>query len=282
FVTIQKPRAGTGLNRCPLNEDYLTDLQNEVIDNPFNRDASYRFKQNYLSNGRRGPLGISYVPPAPELARNLIEHLLALANSDYSSGTDPLVLDPIVSFGFIFIHPYMDGNGRLSRFLLHHVLCQQGALGNGLLLPVSTVLKQREMEYKAVLESGSGPTREFWETDFIADDDIQFTFTGHEIMYRYWDVTEIIEFMGQVTEQAIEKHLKDETLYLTRYDELYRRINDLFDIPNSELSKLVMFCIEQKGQISKNRRKQYQYLVSEDVFETLEEGYKHLIDSGTN
>lgn len=269
-------------NKRNLDEDYLTDLQNEVIDNPLHHDASYRFKQNYLSNGRRGPLGISYVPPAPELARNLMEQLLALANSDSSSDTDPLILATIVSFGFVFIHPFMDGNGRLSRFLFHHVLCQQDALDNGLLLPVSTVLKQREMEYKAVLESWSGPTREFWETDFIADDDIHFTFTGHAAMYRYWDATGIIEFMGQVTEQAIEKHLKDETLYLTRYDELYRRINDLYDIPNPELSKLVMFCIEQKGKISKNRRKQYQYTIPEDVFEALEQEYKKLLEPNSN
>jgi hypothetical protein len=269
-------------NKRNLDEDYLTDLQNEVIDNPFHQEASYRFKQNHLSNGQRGPLGISYVPPAPELARNLMEHLLALANSDSSSDTDPLVLATIVSFGFVFIHPFMDGNGRLSRFLFHHVLCQQDALDNGLLLPVSTVLKQREMEYKTALESWSGPTREFWETDFISETDIHFTFTGHPSIYRYWDATNIIEFMGQVTEQAIEKHLKDETLYLTLYDELYRRINDRYDIPGPDLSRLVMFCIEQKGRISNNRRKQYQYIISEEVFETLEQEYTKLLEPNTN
>lgn len=36
---------------------------------------------------------------------------------------DPLVAAACVSFGFVLIHPFMDGNGRLSRFLFHHQLC---------------------------------------------------------------------------------------------------------------------------------------------------------------
>lgn len=46
---------------------------------------------------------------------------MALANQR-PDGLDPLAHAALVSFAFVFLHPFMDGNGRLSRFLLHHCL----------------------------------------------------------------------------------------------------------------------------------------------------------------
>lgn len=78
----------------------------------------------------------------------------------------------IVSFGFVFVHPFMDGSGRLSRFLFHQVLCQRGALQNGLVLPVSIVLRQNESEYLDALQAFSEPARQYWDVTYI--DENQF------------------------------------------------------------------------------------------------------------
>jgi len=42
---------------------------------------------------------------------------------------------------FVFAHPLMDGDGRLSRFLFHKVVCGHGVLPNGPVLPVSMAMK---------------------------------------------------------------------------------------------------------------------------------------------
>jgi hypothetical protein len=187
---------------------------------------------------------------------------------------DPLVLASIIAFGFVFIHPFMDGNGRLSRFLFHQVLCQRGALQNGLVLPVSIVMRQNEADYLSVLQDFSGPARRFWDVTFIDVNQFVFEFKGDESIYRYWDGTRCVEFMANATEQAIEHHLKQETVFLARYDELYRRIDQEFDVSNVDLSRLVMFCLDQNGKISKHRRKQYQYKVPDSVFDALEAAYQ--------
>ncbi len=259
-----------------LDEQYLVELQNAVISNVYNQAASFRVKQNYLSNSLRGALGVTYIPPAPEMSRQLMEELMALANTP-PEGIDPLVLAAIISFGFVFIHPFMDGNGRLSRFLFHQVLCQQGALKNGLLLPVSAVLKQQESAYKQVLEGCSDPTREFWDVTYIDENQIEFGFTGHSSLYRYWDATPCVTFMAQAAEQAIEQHLKEETRYLKRYDQLYRRIDNIYDIANADLGNLVMFCLDQHGKLSNKRRKQYQYKVPEGTFDAMEQAYQEVV-----
>ena len=84
--------------------------------------------------------------------------------------------------------------------------------------------------------------------------------------------------MARATKQAIEQHLKEETVFLTRYDEIYRRIDQSFDIPNTDLSRLVMFCLDQNGRISNHRRKQYQYKVPEEIFDALEQAYRILVN----
>ena len=258
-----------------LDEDYLVELQNAVISNVYAQAAAFRHEQNYLSNGLRGALGVTYVPPAPELGRELMEHLIQLANQP-PADLDPLLLASVVSFGFVFIHPFMDGNGRLSRFVFHQVLCQRGALKQGLLLPVSVVLRQNEAEYLETLQVFSEPARNFWDVTFIDEDRFAFEFNGHPALYRYWDATACAEFMLRATEQALERHLKEETLFLNRYDELYRRIDQQFDVPGSILSRLVMFCLDQNGTLSQNRRKQYQHQVPEAVFDALEGAWQEM------
>lgn len=256
-----------------LDEDYLVALQNAVISNVFSKAASFRIEQNYLSDGLRGALGVTYVPPTAEFSRALMDDLMALANHP-PEDVDPLVLASIIAFGFVFIHPFMDGNGRLSRFLFHQVLCQRGALQNGLVLPVSIVMRQNETDYLSVLQDFSESARRFWDVTFIDVNQFVFEFKGDESIYRYWDGTRCVEFMAKATEQAIEHHLKQETVFLARYDELYRRIDQEFDVSNVDLSRLVMFCLDQNGKISKHRRKQYQYKVPDSVFDALEAAYQ--------
>ena len=262
-----------------LDEDYFVELQNAVISNPYAQAAAFRHQQNYLSNGLRGALGVTYLPPPPELGRELMEQLIQLANQP-PQDLDPLLLASIVSFGFVFIHPFMDGNGRLSRFLFHQVLCQRGALKHGLLLPVSVALRQNEADYLATLQAFSEPARRFWDVTFIDEGQFAFDFTGHEALYRYWDGTACAEFMLRATEQALERHLKEETQFLNRYDAIYRRIDQQFDIPSSTLARLVMFCLDQNGTLSQNRRKQYQHQVPEAVFDALESAWREVINHG--
>jgi len=259
-----------------IDEDYLVELQNDTINNKFDWAASFRTEQNHLSNGA-GAFGVTYVPPEPELCRELMEHWMQLANHPWKD-VDALVQSAIISFGFVFLHPFMDGNGRLSRFMFHQSLCRQGCLDNGLILPVSAVLKDRERDYLDALTSYSAGTRTYWDVDYIDPDHVICTFVGHDSIYRYWDGTRCAELMLEACEEAVEQHLKREVAYLARFDALKRRIDREYDIADKTLSQLVMFCLDQKGRISRKRRSQYQHRVPEGALEAIEEAYRELFE----
>ncbi|MDR0277247.1 MAG: Fic family protein [Paucimonas sp.] len=256
--------------QLPLTEDYLVHLQNATISNPLDLAVAFRHEQNHLANGLQGAAGVSYVPPPPELCRELMESLMGFANTA-SQQIDPLVAAGIISFGFVFLHPFMDGNGRLSRFLIHHALCQSGALEKGLLLPISVAMKQEENRYLETLQTFSRPVREFWQVDWIDFEHFHFEFTGSPAVYRYWDATQSVVFTCQMAKRALEVELRDETAFLESYDAVYKAVDERYDVRGSDLASLVMMCLSNGGTVSNNRRKQFLYRVPEAIFDFIEE-----------
>ena len=255
-----------------LDEEYLVGLQNTAITNPLDRAINYRHQQNWLSSPLGGAAGVTYIPPPPEIVDDLMKGLVDFANAAPKQ-IDPLIAAAIVSFGFVFIHPFMDGNGRLSRFLFHHALCQSGALNNGLLLPVSIAMKRNEDLYLAALKSFSEPARKRWEVIWIDGDEYQMTFKSDDSLYRYWNATACVEFGLEMAKQALEKDLREETEFLTKYDLIYRAIDGQYDIRGKDLNTLVLTCMEQNGKISVNRRKKFAATVPEEIFDAIESEY---------
>lgn len=252
-----------------LSEDYLVELQNVAITNPFDKAASFRFEQNWLSGPGRGAPSVSYLPPPPTLAAELMQELMALA-SVAPKAIDPVVAASILSFGFVFIHPFMDGNGRLSRFLFHYALCQSGMLQKGLVLPVSVAMKKHEADYLAALKAYSRPAREKWDVRWIGEDEFQFNFLGSDAIYRFWDATPCVEFGYRMAEEALEIELRQEMQFLAAYDRVVRAVNDQYDVRGTDLSILVRSCLENGNKLSNKRRKQYTGRVDPAVFELIE------------
>jgi Fic family protein len=66
---------------------------------------------------------------------------------DKSTGAPQIVRAAIIAFGFVFIHPFIDGNGRVHRFLIHDMLTRDCIAEQGLVTPVSTHMLQHISEY---------------------------------------------------------------------------------------------------------------------------------------
>ena len=258
------------------DEAYLSHLQNAVITNPLDRAACYRGVQNWLHNGLRGASGIAYLPPPPELLEDIMPHIAALADTLHKK-VDPLVAAGIVSFAFVYAHPFMDGNGRLSRFLFHRTLAQSGRIETTatgkVLLPVSVAMKRHESEYLRALQSFSTQARNLWDVRWIDQEQFDFKLNGGGAPYRYWDATDAVHFSLQMAKEALREDLQAEVNTLVRYDAIYRQVDAIHDVRNSELSLLIRSCLQNAGVVSKNRRKQFAATVPDPVFDAIEQAW---------
>lgn len=252
-----------------LDEDSLCEIQNRIVSTVYSQAVSYRTEQNWLANTTgAGFRRITYVPPPPETLDDLMSGLLRMI-AEAPGDTNPLVAAGTASFGFVYLHPFMDGNGRLSRFLVHQQLIRSGVLPNGHILPISAAMLQHERDYLQALETFSAPCRELWETVQIDDGQYDFQFHGTADVYRYWDATRQCEFLYEMVKEAVSTYLPEEIRFLETYDTIYHVLNDSFDVVQKDLDVLVAAAI-QAGRVSLNLRKKYRYKVPEALFDTLE------------
>ena len=102
-----------------------------------------RTVQNWIGGSSYNPCSAAFVPPPPEAVACLLSDLLAFCNDD----SLPAVAQAAVAHAqFETIHPFVDGNGRTGRVLIHMVLRRRG-LGLRVLPPVSLVLATWSREY---------------------------------------------------------------------------------------------------------------------------------------
>ncbi len=166
---------------------------------------------------------------------------------------DAVLAAASLAFGFVYIHPFEDGNGRLHRYLIHHVLTERGFNPPGLVFPISAVILDRIDDYRRVLESYSRrrfplgrwrPTRE--GNVEVLNETADF--------YRYFDATPQAEFLFECVARAIDVDLPAETAFLRSYDSFKAQVNDMIDMPERVLDLLYRFLRQNGGLLSKRAR----------------------------
>lgn len=95
-----------------------------------------RTAQNWIGGSSYNPCSAGFVPPPPERVTALLEDLCAFCSTDDL----PAVAQAAIAHAqFESIHPFVDGNGRTGRALIHVVLRRRG-LTPRVLPPVSLIL----------------------------------------------------------------------------------------------------------------------------------------------
>ena len=106
-----------------------------------------RTEQNWIGGSSYNPCSAAFVPPPPETVAVLLEDRCSFCSDD---SLPPLAQAAIAHAQFETIHPFIDGNGRTGRALLHLILRRRG-LGLRVLPPISLVLATWSRDYVAGL-----------------------------------------------------------------------------------------------------------------------------------
>lgn len=98
--------------------------------------GTFRDEQNWIGGSDYNPCSAAYVPPPPEHVEDLMVDLCAFSSTDDL----PAVAQAAIAHAqFETIHPFVDGNGRTGRALIHLILRRRG-LAPRIVPPVSLIL----------------------------------------------------------------------------------------------------------------------------------------------
>jgi len=162
----------------------------------------------------------------------------------------PVVAAATIAFGFVFIHPFVDGNGRMHRYIIHHILSKYGFTPQGIIFPVSAAILQNIVSYKKVLENYSQSILPFIEWKATKDNNVEILNNTKEF-YQYFDATAQTEFLFDCINETIEQIIPNEVNYLIKYDEFKQWINNEFEMPDKLIALLVRFLEQGNGTLSK-------------------------------
>lgn len=166
---------------------------------------------------------------------------------------DAVVAAASMGFGFVYVHPFEDGNGRLHRWLMHHVLSAAGFAPAGIVFPVSAVMLREISAYKQVLESYSKPLLPCIQWRPTANGNVEVLNETAD-WYRYFDATAHAEFLYHCVRTTIESDLPYEVEYLKAYDAFTTAIASMVDMPARTLELLHRFLRQNDGRLSQRAR----------------------------
>lgn len=269
-------QAGKAPSAQVLGEANLTVLQNAIVD-PRYAQKGFRDFQNYIGQtSYRMEEIYHYICPPPEFVQEMMDGLIAVEGK--STGAEAVVRAAIVAFGFVFIHPFEDGNGRIHRFLIHDMLTRDGLAEHGMIIPVSAHMVNNMKDYDTVLEAYSRPLMQRIKYTASAKGMVTVTNPKEVAAYfRYPDLTIQCAYLASTIQATIREDLSGELLFLERYDELKGELQNLVDMPDKRLNDIIVFLHQSQG-VFPNRRKKYFEEITEQEFTKMENIYKEVFE----
>ncbi len=231
----------------------LIEVQNRIVDPRF-RDSDYRQSQNYVGETVAWQREkIHFACPKPEDLADLMEGLTAAHKRMGAGGVSAVIHAAAIAYGFVFLHPFEDGNGRIHRFLIHNILTRGGFTPEGIMFPISASMLKNPGDYDSSLEEFSRQLMPLVEYSI----DEEGSMTVHNdtaIWYRYMDMTPQAEALFHFIDQTIVTELASELAFMANYDKTKKAIQEIVDMPDRKIDLFIRFCLQNNGRLSVQKR----------------------------
>jgi Fic family protein len=242
----------------------FVELQNTIVDARY-AQKDWRTGQNYVSEtGYHYVELVHFVCPKPEDVGPLMDGWMRMVARVEKDRVDAVCTAALTGFGFVFVHPFEDGNGRIHRFLIHHSLAKLGYTPQGIVFPVSAVMVRNLAKYDKALTAFSGKIGPFVE--YRMDEPQRMTVLNEtKNLYQYFDATPEAEYLYECVAETIEKDLREEIRFIQRYDHALDETKEIVDMPDKRASLLVRLIMQNKGRLAKNKRDLFSEVTDEEL-----------------
>ena len=257
-----------------LTEASLSRLQKTVIGDSRFVNLGLRDEGGFVGSRDRlsgAPLP-EHISAKPEDLEGLVSGMIAFDARSRQGKLEPVVATAALSFGFVYVHPFEDGNGRLHRWLIHHGLAASGFAPPGFVFPISQVMLRRIEAYRTVLESYSSRLLGLikWEPTPKGNVKVVNETAG---FYRYFDATAHAEFLYACVAETVDRDLPEEVAYLQAYDRFSARVEAMVDMPERTLELLRGFLEQNSGVLSARARSKEFSVLTDDEVQQIQEIY---------
>ncbi|WP_448118146.1 Fic family protein [Pseudomonas serbica] len=272
------------------------------IENPLSNDSLQSLQVGILGHDAIG-LGLRRSPVFVGQAtmREDIVHYIAPNSSDLDQllaglnefevatrGAESLARAAVLAFGFVYIHPMRDGNGRIHRFLINDTLIRDKAVPDGVILPVSATITSSidfRAGYDRTLEVFSRPFMRRYSTayrfgELVTYEDgtlSNFIFDEYEdacFAWRYPDLTEHVLYTARVVEHTIRTEMADEARVLVIFQRAQEQLKEVLEMPDQDANRIIRSIKENGWVVSGKLKKGYPQLEDERMAERVVEAVR--------
>lgn len=271
-------RAVMQAGKNPLSVEEIIRLHGVLIED--NRFVQGGLRTNNVFLGEHTPDGeplLEFIGAKPDDLADLTSSLIKTNILMKEGNLDPVLQAAATAFGFVYVHPFADGNGRLHRCIIHHTLSDRQFTPPGMLFPVSSVMLNWIDKYRETLQAHSARLLEFIEWEPTAKGNV-LVLNDTADLYRYFDCTEAAEFLYSCVKRTIEVDLPREIDYLMRRDEAIRKVMNIVEMPDLMAEQFVLFVHRNGGTLPNNRRKREFAALKEEELAELEEIVRDAFD----
>lgn len=203
---------------------------------------------------------------------------------DRTRGQSPVMRSTVAAFGFVYIHPLADGNGRVHRFLVNDVLRRDGVVQDPMILPVSSLITSDAAErraYDRILDVVSRPlmrtladTYRFAEAPTAYPDGIasNFVFKGVETArhaWRYLDLSPHVGYMADIVQRTIREDMLEESRYLRSHGQARAAIKEILEMPDAQIDRVIRSIQNNNGELSGALRKELPILEEPGLWDAI-------------
>lgn len=188
----------------------------------------------------------------PVLMQDWIELEQKLTNDEIN----PILQAVVIAFSFVYIHPLEDGNGRIHRYLIHHVLANRNFYPKGMIFPISNVILDEIEKYRDILVEHTGPLMRMIEWEATGAGNVKIL-NSTDDLYRFFDCTSSCEFIFKCVEKTIKETLPNELKYLSSFDKAFQEINEVVEMPDNKIKSLITFILQNDNKLSKSKKEKY-------------------------
>ena len=292
FARVIAEQVGQG--EIPLSNERLGVLQEAIIGKSISiKHFGLRQSPVFVgeSNYRHAKEIVHYIAPPCEEVPSKLEGLNAFFKG--TEGQSSLMRSAVIAFGFVYIHPLADGNGRIHRFLMNDVLRRDGQTDDPVILPISKAIidsPTTKRAYDAILDAISKPLMQSLEdkyhftgkpttyADGIKSNLVVQADKNTQSLWRYMDLTTHTQYLSELMRQVIGIDMVEESAYLRTYDKTRQEVKEIIEMSNQDADRIIRSILDNQGVRSNKLVKEYELLGDDELWERLVEVVNGMLD----